>query len=201
MATCQISSKPTGWLASLKGVSHTQCERNPILQQIEAGEFKSCDSQAVILLEQGEHCLAIVTGCEMADLPPSRFDALRGADEDQGWEDGWGVAEAATATRTRKPEGGTLHVTDRRICFIGGFHARTIPLSKVVEVRYANDTLKIVAEGSQCASYSIPETPRRLEIAAAVITKLQQLAHSNKRPKVRKELRQINVWDQASAMS
>jgi hypothetical protein len=179
MLRCDVCGKATGWLASIKGVSHMGCQTMPRFRQIDRGEFKSFDDHAEILLEHDEHCLAVVKGCAMAGVNPQLDEAF---------------VEAASATPGARADGlvkqdaGSLHITDRRISFIGTFNSRTILLSRVVEIRHSNDVLMIVADGgNESASYFILETPRRLEVTAAVIKKLTDLAQSNQRPTVHAE--------------
>ena len=65
MANCEVCGRPTAsWFTR---VSHVECETVPGPWHVERGEFKSFDSQAMILLERDENCLALVKGCEIAD--------------------------------------------------------------------------------------------------------------------------------------
>jgi hypothetical protein len=207
MANCEICGRPTvNWF---KRISHVECETVPGPWHVERGEFKSFNSQAMILLERDENCLALVKGCEIADAGRGQGGVAVAIAEASDTDDNYG-GEDATDTdeeyideaemeealaRVPVRETGCLHVTTRRICFVGKFDSKTIPLSEVVEVHYANDTLKIIAGDSRSATYSNLGSPRGLEIAAAVIRKLTQLALSKRRPKVRKEQIKRPEWN------
>jgi hypothetical protein len=209
MANCEVCGRPTAsWFSR---ISHVECETVPGPWHVERGEFKSFDSQAMILLERGENVLALVKGCEIADAgrgqggvavavatdEASDTDDILGGeaatDTDEAYIDEAEMEEALARVPVR--ETGCLHVTTRRICFVGKFDSKTIPLSEVVEVHYANDTLKIIAGDSRSATYSNLGSPRGLEIAAAVIRKLTQLALSKRRPKVRREQIKRPEWN------
>ena len=207
MANCEVCGRPTAsWFTR---VSHVECETVPGPWHVERGEFKSFDSQAMILLERGENCLALVKGCEIADAGRAQggvavaIAEARDTDDNYGGEDATDTDEEyideaemeEVLARVPVRETGCLHVTTRRICFVGKFDSKTIPLSEVVEVHYANDTLKIIAGDSRSATYSNLGSPRGLEIAAAVIRKLTQLAHSKRRPKVRREQIKRPEWN------
>ena len=207
MANCEVCGRPTAsWFSR---VSHVECETVPGPWHVERGEFKSFDNQAMILLERGENCLALVKGCEIADAGRAQGGVAVAIDEASDTDDVYG-SEDATDTdeaymdeadteevlaRVPVRETGCLHVTTRRICFVGKFDSKSIPLSEVIEVHYANDTLKIIAGDSRSSAYSNLGSPRGLEIAAAVIRKLTQLAHSKQRPKVRKERIKRPEWN------
>ncbi|HKS97708.1 MAG TPA: hypothetical protein VJV74_16455 [Terriglobia bacterium] len=154
-------------------VSHVECATMPVLKQIDRGEFRSFDDEAEILLEHEEHCLALVRGCEMADVQAEN-----------------GAQAADPPAPAGRPEGlvsqgfGLLHVTDRKVCFMGRFNSRTIPLVKVVEVRHQSEALVVVAGEHRSVSYFILESPRRAEVTAAVVRKLAELAQTNQKPTV-----------------
>ncbi len=173
MLKCEVCGKSTGLLASIRGVSHAECETMPVFRQIDRGEFKSFDDDAEILLEHDEHCLAVVKGCAMVEAPPEAVEDARGAP---------GHDSKDTAKGLVKKEVGSLFVTDRRISFMGTFNARTILLSTIVDIRYSNDILTIVAGVGQSASHFSMASPRRLQITAAVIKKLAELFNTNQRP-------------------
>lgn len=168
MLKCEVCGKTKGLLASVMGVSHAQCDTMPVFRQIDRGEFKSFDDDAEILLEHDEHCLAVVKGCALVEAPPEAA----------------GDDSKATAEGLGKKEVGSLFVTDRRISFMGTFDARTILLSTIVDIRYSNDILTVVAGEGQSASHFSMASPRRLEITAAVIKKLAELFNTNQRPTV-----------------
>ena len=174
MLRCEVCGKSTGLLGSIRGVSHAQCETMPAFRQIDRGEFKSFDDDAEILLEHDEHCLAVVKGCAMLEV------SLEGAEDARG--PAAGHNSKATAEGLVKKEVGSLFVTDRRIAFMGRFNATTILLSKIVDIRYSNDVLTIVAGEGQSASHFGMASPRRLQITAAVIKKLAELFNTNQRP-------------------
>ena len=173
MLKCEVCGKSTGLLASIRGISHAQCETMPVFRGIDRGEFKSFDDDAEILLEHDEHCLAVVKGCAMVGFAPEAEDA-RGAAA--------GHDSKATAEGLVKKEVGSLFVTDRRVSFMGTFDARTILLSTIVDIRCSNDILTIVAGERQSASHFSMASPRRLQITAAVIKKLAELFNTNQRP-------------------
>jgi hypothetical protein len=175
MLKCDVCGRPTGLIAALLRVSHDECATMPLLKQIDRGEFKSFDDEAEILLEHDEHCLTLVRGCEMAGPSPEGED----------------LPEAAAGSKPGpRPDGlvsqgaGLLHVTDRKICFMGRFNSKTVPLAKVVEVRHQADALAVVAGDHRLTSYFILESPRRAEVTAAVIRKLTELAQTNQKPTV-----------------
>jgi|GEM_PF-6119946 len=173
MLKCEVCGKATGLLAALMRVSHVECATMPVLKQIDRGEFRSFDDQAEIILEHDEHCLALVRGCEMADPQPESENEV--------------PAEGSPGAR---PDGlvsrgiGLLHVTDRKICFMGRFNSRTILLTQLVEVRHQSEALIVVAGDHRAVSYFILESPRRVEVTAAVIRKLAELAQTNQKPTV-----------------
>ncbi|HEV2495359.1 MAG TPA: hypothetical protein VG204_20060 [Terriglobia bacterium] len=191
MLKCDVCGKATGLLAALMRVSHVECATMPILKQIDRGEFRSFDDQAEILLEHDEHCLAFVRGCEMADPDPALAE---------------NEAPEATLSSTPglRPDGlvsqgiGLLHVTDRKICFMGHFNSRTIPLGKIVEVRNQADVLAVVAGDHRLTSYFILESPRRVEITAAAVRKLTELARTNQKPTVHLPPEQFPQFQYAS---
>lgn len=173
MLKCEVCGKPTGFLAALMRVSHVECATMPVLKQIDRGEFKSFDDQAEIILEHEEHCLALVRGCEMAD-PQPQSENQAPAEGSPGAQPGGLVSQGL----------GLLHVTDRKICFMGRFNSRTIPLTKLVEVRLQSEALVVVAGDHRAVSYFILESPRRAEVTAAVVRKLAELAQTNQKPTV-----------------
>ena len=157
MANCEVCGRPTAsWFTR---VSHVECETVPGPWHVERGEFKSFDNQAMILLERGENCLALVKGCEIADAGRAQggvavaiveasdtddiHDREDATDTDEAYMDEGDMEEVLARVPVR--ETGCLHVTTRRICFVGKFDSKSIPLSEVLEVQYANDTLKIIA--------------------------------------------------------
>ena len=68
MPKCEVCGKSKGLLGSFARVSHAQCQTMPVFRQIDRGEFTSFDDDAEILLENDEHCLAVVKGCALADV-------------------------------------------------------------------------------------------------------------------------------------
>ena len=152
------------------------------------GEFQVFDNHAEILLEHDEHCLAVVKGCDLASPNPHL-------------EDNEALVEAASGTPGGRPDGlvkkdiGSLFVTDRRVSFLGVINSRTIQLEDVVEVNYSDDALMIVQEGGRAPYYFILNPARRVEIAAAVIRKLSDLAQRNERPRVLAAPEPVQLWN------
>ncbi|PYV06313.1 MAG: hypothetical protein DMG26_03495, partial [Acidobacteria bacterium] len=61
---------------------------------VERGEFKSFDSQAMILLERGENCLALVKGCEIADAGRAQGGVAVAIAEARDTDDNYGGEDA-----------------------------------------------------------------------------------------------------------
>ena len=170
MPKCNVCGKPGGWWGSFRHVSHAECETVPLLRQIDRGEFRCFDDDAQIILDHDEHCLAVVKGCRLADLPPDPKDGAAVSDR----------AEAGANGRADKVSG-ALFITDRRIAYMGRFEARTIPLAGLVEVQHSTDALILVA-GADRTFFFVIAPPRRLEVTAAVIRKLAALAQARQKP-------------------
>src|SRR5690348_2506470 len=144
MGKCLVCERPTGWFTRS---SHAECEAMQSPYHIARGEFTSCNSQAQLLLERDETCLAVVKGCEIADVAAisvgvasdahkASASAGAGGSSAESESDGWNDVEEGPKVQ---PKAGFLHVTTRRICFVGTFKEKTIPLSAVVEVHFANN--------------------------------------------------------------
>ena len=191
MMKCEVCGKTKGFLASLTGVSHAQCDTMPVLRQIDRGEFRSFDDDAEILLENDEHCLAVAKGCALADPQTEPAEVGKG-----NGTPGPGSEARQDGLVTR--DVGSLFVTNRRMAFMGTFDARTIPLGAIVDIRHTHDTLMIVAGERQAASYFIMTSPRRLEITAAVIKKLAELLNTNQKPTVYEGPRRVPRFELAS---
>lgn len=160
----------------------------PTVHRINKGEFKAFDNQAEILLENDEHCLAVVKGCDMAGPHPHLED-------DEALAEAVGSAPGARTDGLVKKDRGSLFVTDRRVSFLGIINSRTIPLQGVVEVNYSDDALMIVEEGGRAPYYFILNPARRVEIAAAVIRKLSELAQRHEHPTVLVDPEPVQAWN------
>ena len=150
-----------------------ELDRQQLRQHVERGEFRSLNDQAEMILDERETCCIIVRGCFRANFYP-RMAGQRGRPVRGSTLGEWRVDGLVRRDR------GTLHVTDRRLCFLGLGGATSIPIKKVVQCQAMNDALKILAEGRQSASYFILEPGPALEVFASAIAKLAELARSKR---------------------
>ncbi len=102
MANCEVCGRPTAsWFSR---VSHVECETVPGPWHVERGEFKSFDNQAMILLERGENCLALVKGCEIADAGRAQGGVAVAIAEARDTDDNYGGEDATDPLCQRHPE-------------------------------------------------------------------------------------------------
>ncbi len=132
-------------------------------EQIARGEFKSLNDQSEMLIDDGETLCMLIKGCWS-----TLFYARAAGRIMPGQE--------VKVDELKKVDFGSLHVTDKRICFIGKGGGKTFQLKKLLQCETHGDTLHIVADGKASSAYFIIEPPAALELAQAAILKLAERA-------------------------
>ncbi len=135
-------------------------------EQIARGEFKSLNDQSEMLIDDGETLCMLIKGCW------STLFYARAAGRIM-------PGQAVRVDGIEKVDFGSLHITDRRVCFIGKGGGKTFRLKKLLQCETHGDTLHIVADGKGSSAYFIIEPPAALELAQAAILKLAERAKRN----------------------
>ncbi|MGA3327508.1 MAG: hypothetical protein ABSF45_23850 [Terriglobia bacterium] len=193
--SCSICGKPRGFFAGLFGAAdHPACieardrklreearakERQKqeeaaahlrlLMERTEKGIFASLNGQSEMLLDRGETLCAMFKGCWSTLFYPRAVGRAA-------------PGQAVRVDGLKKSDYGTLHITDKRVCFIVKGGAKAIPLKKLLQCEARGDTLHLTAQGRASSSYFIIESPPALELAHAAIMKLRDLAKSGKWP-------------------
>jgi hypothetical protein len=146
-------------------------QHEKLVAQIAMGVFKSLNHEAEIMLDEGETCCAIVKGCwSTLFYPRAAGRALPG--------------QAVRVDGLKKSDWGTLHVTNKRVCFVGRGGAKALPIKKLIQCETHNDVLHVTAEGRASSSYFIIESQEALEMLATSIRKLAALAKAGEKPTI-----------------
>jgi len=192
---CEICGKRLGLFSSLLGNrSHSGCRqqqevkrkaevqaqlrkqeaeaeafRVAALAQIREGRFKSLNGSSEMILDPGETLCVLIKGCWGTLFYPRAAGRVA-------------PGQAIRVDGLKKVDFGSLHITDRRICFIGKGGAKTVALRKLLQCRAIGDTLHITGEGRSSSTYFILESAAALELARAAIEKLVALVKAGERP-------------------
>jgi hypothetical protein len=144
-------------------------EHEKLMAQIARGVFKNLNHEAEIMLDEGETCCGIVKGCWSTLFYPRA--AGRAA-----------PGQAVRVDGLKKSDWGTLHVTNKRICFVGRGGAKALAIKKLLQCETHNDVLHVTAEGRAFSLYFIIDSQEALELMAASIRKLAALAKTKEEP-------------------
>ncbi|MGA3164712.1 MAG: hypothetical protein ABSF14_01195 [Terriglobia bacterium] len=195
---CEICGRPRSFLASFfGGRAHPACIEaqekrqreeaeaqrkrqreeeaalhKTILEQIEKGVFRGLNEHSEVMLDEGEILCMLIKGCWSTFFYPRAAGRIK-------------PGQVVRVDGLKKVDFGSLHVTDKRICFIGKGGAKTIPLKKLLQCQVGTDTLHVTAEGRSSSTYFIIESPAALELARASILKLTELAKTGNKPVIR----------------
>jgi len=192
---CEICGRPRSFLASFfGGRAHPACieaqkkrqreeieaqtkrqreenaaHQKTMLEQIETGTFKALNEHSEMMLDEGETLCMLIKGCWSTFFYPRAAGRIK-------------PGQAVRVDGLKKVDFGSLHVTDRRICFIGKGGAKAIPLKKLLQCQVGTDTLHITVEGRASSTYFIIESTAAAELAHASILKLSKLLKAGNRP-------------------
>jgi len=151
-------------------------------EQIARGVFESLNDQSEMLIDDGETLCMLFKGCWS-----THFSARAAGRITPG--------QAVGVDGLKKVDFGSLHVTDRRVCFIGKDGGKTFQLKKLLQCETHGDTLHIVADGKASSAYFIIEPPAALELAQAAILKLAERAKRKTTPSSPTRRRKsVYVW-------
>jgi hypothetical protein len=141
------------------------------MARIALGVFKNLNQEAEMMLDEGEACCAMVRGCWGAVFYPRAAGRVA-------------PGQAVRVDGLKKTDWGTLHVTNKRVCFVGRGGAKALPMKKLIQCETHGDVLHVAAEGRASSSYFIVDSQEALDFVAAAIRKLAALAKANKEPVV-----------------
>ena len=138
------------------------------LQMIEAGEFVNLNPSAEIMLDEGEVCCVLIKGCWSTLFYPRLAGRVM-------------PGHVVRVDGLKKNDLGTLHVTNKRVCFIGKGGAKALPLKKLLQCETCGDVLHLTAEGRASSSYFVIESPQALELTGVAIRKLAAMAKAGQK--------------------
>jgi hypothetical protein len=144
-------------------------QHETLMAQIAKGVFKNLNKEVELMLDEGETCCVIIKGCWSTLFYPRAAGRVA-------------PGQAVRVDGLKKSDWGSLHVTNKRVCFVGRGGAKTFAIKKLVQCETHNDVLHVTAEGRASSSYFIIECQEALEMTAASIRKLAALAKAGEKP-------------------
>jgi hypothetical protein len=153
----------------LKEREESDARHRTMLEQIEKGTFKSLNEHSELMLDEAENLCMLIKGCWSTFFYPRAAGRIK-------------PGQVVRVDGLKKVDFGSLHITDKRICFIGKGGAKAIPLKKLLQCQAGTDTLHVTAEGRSSSTYFIIESPAALKLAHASILKLAEFAKTGNRP-------------------
>lgn len=166
----------------LKARQESAARHQAVMEHIARGEFKPLNEISEMLLDDGETLCLLIKGCW------STFFYARAAGRIT-------PGQAVRFDGLKKVDFGTLHVTDRRICFIGKGGGKSFQLKRLLQCETRGDTLHIVLDGRASSAYFIIESPDALEVTHAGILKLaEKVKHMAAASNPTKRRKAFYVW-------
>ncbi|MGA2985673.1 MAG: hypothetical protein ABSG32_17825 [Terriglobia bacterium] len=92
------------------------------------GIFKSLNTDAQMILDPGEQCCVLVKGCWSTLFYPRAAGRIL-------------PGQAVRVDGLKKIDFGVLHITDKRICFVGKGGAKTVAWKKILQCESHSDVL------------------------------------------------------------
>ena len=133
-----------------------------MMDQIARGEFKALNEYSEMMLGEDEKLCVLLKGCWSTFFYPRAAGRIL-------------PGQAVRVDGLKKVDFGSLHITDRRVCFVGKGGAKILPLKKLLQCEGRGDALHLTVEGTTSSSYFIIDSPEALDIARAAILKLAQM--------------------------
>ena len=142
-----------------------------MLEQIGEGKFKDLSRQAEMILDEGESCCVVVKGCWNALYYASAAGRVM-------------PGQIIRSDGLRKKDCGTLHITDKRVCFVGRAGAITVQLRKLLRCDVTGDAIHFIREGRRSAAHFIVESQDAIEVLRAATLKLAEMAKAGVKPRI-----------------
>jgi hypothetical protein len=187
---CGICGKPVGFLASIVGgKEHPACVlaqaearlrveaqekrelHQRILSQIRAGTFLDLSAHSEMMLDPGEACCLVIKGVWSTMFYPRAAGRIK-------------PGQTIRVDGLKKSDFGTLHATNKRVCFVGKGGAKVMALKKILQCESHADVLHLTAEGRSSSTYFILEDDSALELAREAILKLTSLSKTGVEPTI-----------------